>query len=277
LDDDNVLLVQGVATRADAPMIDAALERLQETLKVDVPGMVRVFNEVIAAEATQTAVAGLPTVPPEIISGGEFSLVKVGEGPCVGVGEPEFTPPSPKREQFTAPEGEIDPAKVYCAILTTEKGRIVIQLYPKLAPQHVRSFVFLARQGFYDGITWHRVIPDFVAQTGDPTGTGTGGPGYTVPLEANPVVRYDREGVLGMARSNAPDSAGSQFFITFGPQPGLNAGGATGAGYTIFGQVVEGMDVVRAVRARNPQGGGNLPPGDTLVSVRIAEVEPATE
>jgi peptidylprolyl isomerase len=203
-----------------------------------------------------------------------FTPVSVGEGPCVGVSDPvAASTPAGSARTWTAPEQVITAGHTYCAILTTDNGRIVIQLYPEIAPQHVNSFVFLAGQGYYDSITWHRVLPDFVAQTGDPTGTGNGGPGYRLPLENSPRARYDREGVLGMARTNDPDSAGSQFFITYGPQPNLNAG-ATGAGYTIFGQVVEGMDVARRITPRDPSA-GSPPPGDRLISVRIADLGPA--
>ncbi|MBX3082206.1 MAG: peptidylprolyl isomerase [Anaerolineae bacterium] len=141
---------------------------------------------------------------------------------------------------------------------------MVAQLYAKEAPQNVNSFVFLAQQGFYDNLTWHRVIQDFMAQTGDPEGTGGGGPGYAVPLEVVPTLNYDKPGVIGMARTNDPNSAGSQFFITFAPYPSLNQG------YTIIGQLVEGLDVLGQVRLRDPGSDPNK--GDPLVSIRVVDL-----
>lgn len=220
--------------------------------------------------ATAAALAALqPTTNPALEG---FTPVSLGMGPCVGVKDPEGVnpPPDGNTKQWPKPEQVIDPTHTYCAILRTEKGRIVAQLYAKAAPQHVNSFVFLAQQGFYDNITFHRVLDGFVAQTGDPTGTGTGGPGYTIPLEVVPGLRYDRDGVLGMARTTDPDSASSQFFITFGVQSGLNPGGVDQFGYTIFGQVVEGMDIAKQIKLRDPETATE--PGDKLVSVRIVDL-----
>jgi peptidylprolyl isomerase len=191
---------------------------------------------------------------------------------CVGVKDPtDNPPPGGSAKQWPAPDNVTDPTHSYCAIITTKNGRIVAELYPKIAPKNVNSFVFLAKQGFYDGLTWHRVLPGFVAQTGDPTGTGAGGAGYTVPLEVNPSLKYDREGRLGMARSGDPNSAANQFFITLAPQPGLDPGQGND-GYTIIGTVVEGMNVVKLITARDPSQNPNAPPGDLLVSVRVVDV-----
>jgi peptidylprolyl isomerase len=195
-----------------------------------------------------------------------------GQSPCIGVNDPQVSVAPAGNKQWAKPEMVIDANKSYCAILTTDKGRIVAELYPKAAPQNVNSFVFLAQQGFYEGLTWHRVLAGFVAQTGDPTGTGGGGPGYRTPLEVNPSLKYDREGVIGVARTQDPNSAGSQFFITFAPLPSLDPGGIPGsAGYTIIGQVVEGLNVAKAIRLRDPQDNPNYV-GDPLISVRIVEV-----
>jgi cyclophilin family peptidyl-prolyl cis-trans isomerase len=158
----------------------------------------------------------------------------------------------------------INPKKQYIATLETEKGQVVLQLYPDKAPLAVNSFVFLARSGWFDGITFHRVIPGFVAQTGDPSGTGQGNPGYMFNSEIEPALKFDRAGVVGMANSG-PDTNGSQFFITYGPVPDLNGG------YTIFGKVLSGMDVLEQLTPRNPQPGVSLPPGDELISVTIEE------
>jgi len=130
----------------------------------------------------------------------------------------------------------IDAARKYTATVHTTRGDFTVELLPGVAPEHVNSFVFLARDEFYNGTVFHRIVPGFVAQGGDPTGTGTGGPGYTVPLEASkePFAR----GVVGMARSGDPNSAGSQWFVTLGDAPHLNGE------YTVFGKVTQGMEVV---------------------------------
>jgi len=168
-------------------------------------------------------------------------------------------------KQFKAcPAQVIHPNKEYAATLHTAKGDIVIQLFADKAPATVNSFVFLAQNGWFDNISFHRVIPGFVAQTGDPSGTGMGNPGYYINNEIDPTLRYDREGVVGMANSG-PDTNGSQFFITLAPAPHLDGS------YTIFGQVIEGMDVVKSLSARDPQPGETLPPGDELLSVTIEE------
>ncbi len=185
---------------------------------------------------------------------------------CFNAKPPNTTPPANAPHQFGSPAQVIDPTHTYCAFLTTAHGVIVVELYANVAPKHVNSFVFLASQGFFDGLTWHRVIAGFVAQTGDPTGTGGGGPGYSVPLEASPNLHYDRPGILGMARTSDPNSAGSQFFITYAPAANLDVS-ADLPGYTIFGRVVRGMEVVQQIRPRD-QG---EPPGDALISVRTLD------
>lgn len=124
--------------------------------------------------------------------------------------------------------------------ITTEHGEILIELYPDAAPNTVANFKALAGKGFYDGLTFHRVIPGFMAQGGDPLGNGTGGPGYRVKAEFN-AHRHVR-GTVAMARAADPDSAGSQFYICFEPQPHLDGQ------YTVFGQVIEGMEIVDQIR-----------------------------
>jgi peptidylprolyl isomerase len=146
---------------------------------------------------------------------------------------------------------------------------MVAELFPKIAPKNVNNFVFLAQNNFYDNLTWHRVIEKFVAQSGDPTGTGSGGPGYSnIPLEVVEGVNYDREGRLAIARSADRNSAGSQFFITLAPTPFLNSG------YTIIGQLVEGLSVLHQIKIRSSDTNPNLPKGDPLVSVRIVDLGP---
>ncbi len=167
------------------------------------------------------------------------------------------------RQFKTCPPFSIDPAKNYTARLHTVKGDIVIQLFADKAPLAVNSFVFLAQQGWFNGVTFHRVIPGFVAQTGDPSGTGRGGPGYFFKNETNDL-KYDKAGMVGMANSG-PDTNGSQFFITFAPEPQLDGN------YTIFGQVIQGMDVADSLTARDPSQSPNLPPGDKILDVTIEE------
>jgi cyclophilin family peptidyl-prolyl cis-trans isomerase/protein-disulfide isomerase len=167
--------------------------------------------------------------------------------------------------QFTeCPPVVIDPSRQYLATLYTEKGEVALQLYADKAPLAVNSFVFLARAGWYDGITFHRVLPGFVAQTGDPSGTGQGNPGYFFQSELDPSLAFDRPGVLAMANSG-PDTNGSQFFITLAAAPHLDGQ------YTIFGQVLRGMEVLEALTPRDPQPGESLPPGDTLLRVTVEE------
>ena len=165
--------------------------------------------------------------------------------------------------QYTAcPPLAIDQEATYLATVETEKGNFVIELFADKAPLAVNSFIYLAENGWFDGITFHRVLPGFVAQTGDPSGTGFGNPGYRFSNEVSNDLLFDRDGLVAMANSG-PDSNGSQFFITYAEAPNLNGG------YTIFGEVVEGMDVVQTITPRDPQEGVDLPPGDLIVSVTI--------
>jgi cyclophilin family peptidyl-prolyl cis-trans isomerase/protein-disulfide isomerase len=168
-------------------------------------------------------------------------------------------------QQFSAcPPMTIDPLKQYLATLHTAKGDVVIQLYADKAPFTVNNFIFLARQGWYDGITFHRVVPGSIAQTGDPSGTGMGNPGYLFSDEINATLRFDRPGVVAMANAG-PGTNGSQFFITFGTAPQLDGS------YTIFGQVLQGMEVLAQLSARDPQPGIPLSAGDSLIRVTVEE------
>lgn len=170
-----------------------------------------------------------------------------------------------KELQFEeCPPVVIDPLKQYIATIQTEVGDIVVELFPDVAPLAVNSFVFLAENGWFNGVMFHRVLPGFVAQAGDPTGTGLGGPGYAFKNETTTKLVFDREGLFAMANSG-PDSNGSQFFITFGPAEHLNGG------YTIFGQVIEGMDVARNLTPRDPSKASDLPPGDRIITILIEE------
>jgi len=163
---------------------------------------------------------------------------------------------APSGGRYSAPPAmTIDKAKTYRATIVTARGNVELSLDAKAAPVTVNNFVFLARDHFYDGLRFHRVVPDFVVQTGDPAGDGSGGPGYTIADEASPL-RHDT-GALGMAKSSAPNSAGSQFYVTLSPQPSLDGR------YTVFGRVLAGMEVVGAIAQ-----------GDVVTTVTITEAPP---
>lgn len=162
-----------------------------------------------------------------------------------------------------APAMAIDPSKRYTATFHTERGDFQVELFAKDAPATVNNFVFLAREGFYNGVTFHRVIKGFMAQGGDPTGTGMGGPGYQFNDEQSALnLKHDSAGMLSMANAGR-NTNGSQFFITFGPTPHLNGK------HAVFGKVISGMDVVNSLRERDP--GYDRKPGDMILSIDISE------
>ncbi len=169
-----------------------------------------------------------------------------------------------KRQFESCPPPVIDESKSYQATIHTEKGDILMQLFAAEAPITVNNFVFLARQGWYNGITFHRVIKDYIAQTGDPSNSGYGGPGYTFVNESTPALKFDKPGRVAMANSGK-DTNGSQFFITLAVTPQLNGE------YTIFGQVTNGMDILQRLTLRNPSDYPPPPPGDRIISITIAE------
>ena len=217
--------------------------------------------------------------------------------------------PQPTAKTYSQrPKVTISADKKYTAIVETTKGTFKIELRPDIAVETVNSFIFLAREGFYNGVTFHRVLPGFVAQGGDPTGTGSGGPGYTLPAEFSDVP-FER-GTVGLARGGDPNSGGSQFFIAYaavvyddvdgsgdasvgdirlsdvGPYPegsGVAAGDADiGSGlttvsqlngqHTVFGKVVEGMEIVDDLTSRNPQNVATpQPEGDKIIGIEIVE------
>jgi cyclophilin family peptidyl-prolyl cis-trans isomerase len=166
------------------------------------------------------------------------------------------------KQWSTPPAMQIDPKKEYRARMETDKGTMVIELFAEKVPRTVNNFVFLARQGFYDGIIFHRVIADFMAQGGDPTGKGSGGPGYRFEDEFHPSLKHDKAGMLSMANAGAGTN-GSQFFITYVPTPWLDGK------HSVFGQVVEGMDVLRSIPPRDPIRPEY--PGVKILSVDIEE------
>lgn len=160
------------------------------------------------------------------------------------------------------PAMEIDPKKKYTARISTDKGDMLIELFADRAPKTVNNFVFLARQGFYDGIIFHRVIANFMAQGGDPTGKGSGGPGYKFADEFHASLKHDKPGMLSMANAG-PNTNGSQFFITHVPTPHLDNK------HSVFGQVVDGMDVLMSIPPRDP--GKPEYPGVKILHVTIEE------
>ncbi len=167
-----------------------------------------------------------------------------------------------EKKQFeSCPPDVIDESAKYSVVLTTTKGEIVIELYPEMAPMTVNSFVYLALNGWFDNNPFYRVLEGKLAQTGDPTGTGYGSPGYIYGTEISELT-FDKAGVVGMA-SSGPDTNGSQFFITMDAIPTLNGN------YTIFGQVVQGLDVVEALTVRDPSQGEPLPEPDSILKVSI--------
>jgi cyclophilin family peptidyl-prolyl cis-trans isomerase len=229
-----------------------------------------VYADYVSALEQEAVGLGLPGTPSAIVNG---ELV-AGQGLPIdftvwdnfiqstiaveALAEKQYAAPPP----MTMEEG-----KEYKARVTMENGgEFVIELYPESAPQTVNSFVFLANEGWFDGVTFHRVLDGFVAQTGDPTGTGMGGPGYMLPNEIDPALSHNEKGVVAMANSG-PDTNGSQWYITLAPTVNLDGG------YTIFGRIAEGMAVVEGLTRRDPSGNPDAPPGDRIESITI-EVSP---
>jgi cyclophilin family peptidyl-prolyl cis-trans isomerase len=208
---------------------------------------------VMLAACNQASATPTEEIGPSPTEPGEVSTL---EDSLDSIFEPDYDSP---------PEMTIDPEAIYVATLKTEKGDIVIELLADIAPVTVNNFVFLAREGYYDNTTFHRVIEGFMAQSGDPTGTGAGGPGYVFEDEFAPGVRFDQAGLLAMA-NGGPGTNGSQFFITYAEAEHLNMR------HTIFGRVIEGMDVALALTRRDPENNPDFE-GDTLITVEIEQVE----
>lgn len=207
------------------------------------------------ASATPTPTAS-PSATPQVACGGTVPA-------NAGASKPTFAKP---------PKMTIDPQKTYTAVMETSCGRVVIRLDPRAAPIGVNNFVFLASKGFYDGLTFHRIVKGFVIQGGDPMGDGTGGPGYGFAIETKPGVTFDEAGILAYANSG-PDTNGSQFFVTLAPAPQLDP--TPQQSFTIFGRVVEGLDVVRKI--------GKIPgtpnpgiPGENSVPTQTVYIEKVT-
>jgi len=179
-------------------------------------------------EGSPTPLAGQTPTPNVVVSGGQSM-----------------------KQYASPPQMDIDPSASYTAVIRTNLGQMTLELFAKDAPKTINNFVFLAEDGFYDGIIFHRVIPGFMIQGGDPTGTGTSGPGYQFEDEIVPALVFDEPGILAMANSGA-NTNGSQFFITVVPTPHLNGA------HTIFGKIVEGQNVADAI-AMSPAAAGNRP------------------
>jgi peptidylprolyl isomerase len=207
--------------------------------------------KVIIAVVAILAVVGVTWA---VIAAQKSGTASTAEGPV----------PTPETKTYLSePPMQIDVNKSYTATVKMFKGgEFTIELYPDKAPVTVNSFVFLARDHYYDYITFHRVLESFMAQTGDPTGTGSGGPGYQFVDEPNDLV-FDKEGIVAMANSG-PNTNGSQFFITFGPTEHLNGA------HTIFGQVASGMDVVKSITLRDPDTNPDYL-GDAIETITITE------
>ena len=209
-----------------------------------------------AVAPTVTPAGGLPPLPTSVIEATVIFPTVVNPN-----GQPQ---PGAVKQWPEPPAMSIDPAKIYLATFETEKGEFQVQLFADKAPLTVNNFVFLARQGYYDNTTFHRVLADFMAQGGDPTGTGGGGPGYQFADEFHPDLAFDSEGILAMANAG-PGTTGSQFFVTFAPTAWLNGK------HTIFGKVVQGMDVAKSLKLRDPGANPDFS-GDVLQTITIEEI-----
>lgn len=167
-----------------------------------------------------------------------------------------------EKQWNTPPAMEIQANMKYTSHMETDKGTMVIDLFADKAPMTVNNFVYLSRQGFFDGVIFHRVINNFMAQGGDPTGLGSGGPGYRFEDEFHPDLKHDKPGMVSMANAG-PNTNGSQFFITHVPTPHLDNK------HSVFGQVIEGIDVLMSIPQRNPMSPEY--PGVKIISVTIEE------
>jgi cyclophilin family peptidyl-prolyl cis-trans isomerase/protein-disulfide isomerase len=234
---------------------EIGLNNTQYAAAMFAPGMVNRPNEAYA----EAVALELPGAPFLLING------EIYDGPVdyVNLGIVIRLYALQARQYSACPPMIIDPSQEYIATIETPKGNIVVKLFADKAPRAVNNFVFLATHDWYDNVTFHRVLQDFMAQAGDPSGTGYGGPGYAFQNE-NSGESFNREGLLAMANAG-PDTNGSQFFITVMPTPHLDGG------YTIFGEVIEGMDVVKSLTLRDPAQGFNLPAGDAILNITIEQ------
>lgn len=222
----------------------------------------RTYEAFVADSVVEAQTIGLPGTPALIVNGQLLEGTPPYEQWVAFIEAQSIASNLP---QYDAPEMTINEDAVYEATVTMESGdSFVMELYPASAPQTVNSFLFLTNEGWFNGVTFHRVLPGFVAQTGDPTGTGTGSPGYTIPNEIDAELTHAETGMVAMANSG-PDTNGSQWYITLGDAAFLDGG------YTIFGRVTEGLDVVQAITPRDPSTNPNAPAGDIIVNIDIVE------
>jgi cyclophilin family peptidyl-prolyl cis-trans isomerase/protein-disulfide isomerase len=204
--------------------------------------------------------AGITTTPFILLNGQVYTALSRDLSTIRTIIELELL----KERQFDqCPPRVIEADTSYNATLHTSQGDIIIKLFPEYAPLAVNNFLFLAQQGWYDELLFYMVIPDEFALTGDPSGSSLGTPGYTFRSEINPALTFDRAGVMAMNNAGSPNSNGSQFFITYGPLPAYNAK------FTIFGQVLQGLDVLQNLTPRNPTSDPTIAPADMLLSVTI--------
>lgn len=236
------------------------LEQFQDDLEN------RTYQDKVMADYQAATEAGFRSTPSFAINGVEFPTDSFG---LSQEGLETFIKLMELRDSdgwFAGPEAVIDPTQEYVATIETDKGDIVIELYPDTAPANVNSFAFLAEQGWYDGTTFHRVLPGFVAQGGDPTGTGVGFPGYRCADEVVESRTFDGRGIVSLANSG-PNSNGGQFFITYDATENLNDA------FTIIGKVIEGQDVANNLTPRNPQANTASPEGDTIINITVEKKE----
>jgi cyclophilin family peptidyl-prolyl cis-trans isomerase len=215
------------------------------------------YRENVQRAYDEAVALGLTGTPALFVNGQNYNgpreeWVLAGLAQLYSYDGPQYDSPPPMT---------IDPEQPYFATVETGKGTFCVELYAKQTPITVNSFVFLAEDGFYDGVPFHRVLPGFVAQTGDPTGSGFGGPGYRFEDEIDPDLTHDGPGVLSMANAG-PGTNGSQFFIAYKELPDLDGK------HTVFGRVVEGMDVVESLSPRDPQQ-EPYAPADEMITVTI--------
>lgn len=221
----------------------------------------RTFQQKVMAQYNDAMKMRLPGTPSFILNGRMYPIDQWGisyQGLSALIGLALLEP----RLYRAPPAFQIDPTRQYVATIRTPKGEIAIELYAARAPLNVNSFVFLAREGWYDGTTFFRVIPGFVAQAGDPTGTAAGNPGFQCDDEIGDL-KFDTAGVVGIANAG-PNTGSSQFFVTLAPQPDLDGR------YTIIGKVVRGLEILQRLPERDPAD-PTAPPGLKIESIQIEE------
>ncbi|MBX3011950.1 MAG: peptidylprolyl isomerase [Caldilineaceae bacterium] len=268
-------------TRTTATQVAGSLPatKRQQRFSLWLVGAALLMGMAACSNATPPpAAATAPTPAPATEAATEApTAAPVAAEPAIAVPRPEVVAeggastldPQARNEMYTAaPEMVIDPSKFYYATLKTARGDIKVQLFADRAPLTVNNFVFLAREGFYNDTIFHRVLDGFMAQAGDPTGTGMGGPGYEFADEIVPTLTFDRPGLLAMANAG-PGTNGSQFFITFAPTDWLNGM------HTIFGEVIEGQDILNQITRVDPSQPSGVT-ADTLYTVLIEESDEST-